>query len=751
MDGIQIFLSTVSAEFLSYREALRHRLTRPNVSIAIQEDFIPTGTETLAKLDDYICGSHAVIHLVGDMTGALAQPPSVTVIRERYPDLEQRLPPLAEILKADSPAISYTQWEAWLALYHRKVLIIAVPQSEARRDERYRLEESQRQTQLLHLGRLERVERYPEIRFTHEDGLALEVLRSSVFDIFLAKAMGKSDRGLEDYLEAIRQMGTTGYIFAQAGKRHSLFISLRARERGESFTDGEKSNPIPYERLLSAEYQARSSRCLWVSGPPGSGKTTLLLHLARSAWFDPLSVGLDAPCLPIFLRLRCLAASSGIYLGQRLRNALDLAADLSTGGLIPEDFVERWSAATGAQWLLLLDGIDEVATEQRPAIFEWIERQVDAGFRVVTTSRPQVDLPESLAGKVTYYSISSLSKDEQKRLAEGLLETQAVTLLDALNKPGREALRDNPLLFSLAAFVFQHRGELPRRRIDLYERAVKAWFDNARAREFSAHVTQETYPFIRETLEAIAYFMSENPQKSQIQDILPAVARTLAEHTGRPRRFFSIAETGGAFVEALGRHSSFFEVLGQTCGWIHPTFREYFTAQFLAKQLKEGMPASEILDRASDPGWRQIMLMLLTLHGDDQPIDDLFSALADSGPDGALFAAQALLEGVRIGEAAAQNAVQRLVEAVRADVEISVCASLLTPGHDERNARNTTARILLENPLFRSSSQWLNDSLTENCRTLERSNDNEAWNHRRETRVRLEFKYLKGADRVIFR
>jgi hypothetical protein len=46
-------------------------------------------------LDDYIRQCDAVIHLVGDMTGAPAQAPSLTVIRYRYPDLGEKLPPLA--------------------------------------------------------------------------------------------------------------------------------------------------------------------------------------------------------------------------------------------------------------------------------------------------------------------------------------------------------------------------------------------------------------------------------------------------------------------------------------------------------------------------------------------------------------------------------------------------------------------------------------------------------------------------------
>ena len=49
----QIFLSTVTGEFKRYRDELRGHLTRFNVSVAVQEDFIASGGTTLLKLDDY--------------------------------------------------------------------------------------------------------------------------------------------------------------------------------------------------------------------------------------------------------------------------------------------------------------------------------------------------------------------------------------------------------------------------------------------------------------------------------------------------------------------------------------------------------------------------------------------------------------------------------------------------------------------------------------------------------------------------
>ena len=187
MANVAIFLSTVTAEFRSYRDALRRDLDRPNVTVKVQEDFIATGSETLDKLDDYIRNCDAVIHLIGDMCGASAQPSSRTLIRERYPDFAARLPALAGLLEDGAPALSYTQWEAWLALYHGKTLLIAAPEPDARRDPGYRLDENQRAAQQAHLERLRSAGRYVEIRFANADRLAVDMLRSGLQEI-LARA-----------------------------------------------------------------------------------------------------------------------------------------------------------------------------------------------------------------------------------------------------------------------------------------------------------------------------------------------------------------------------------------------------------------------------------------------------------------------------------------------------------------------------------------------------------------------------------
>jgi tetratricopeptide (TPR) repeat protein len=182
--SVQIFLSTVSDEFLRYRDLLRSDLTRHNVEVKVQEDFKDLGGETLDKLDVYIAHCDAVVHLIGDMTGAYPGERGLSALLAKYPDLPAKLPPLSAALK-DGVGVSYTQWEAWLALYHGKLLLIASAAETAERGLKYEPTDGSRTAQNAHLTRLKAVERYPGCTFTSADNLAKYVLGSTILDLLV--------------------------------------------------------------------------------------------------------------------------------------------------------------------------------------------------------------------------------------------------------------------------------------------------------------------------------------------------------------------------------------------------------------------------------------------------------------------------------------------------------------------------------------------------------------------------------------
>jgi hypothetical protein len=97
--SINVFLSTVSDEFRSYRDQLCHDLTRHNVAVKVQEDFKGLGGDTLDKLDVYIAHCDAVVHLMGEMTGSTPAEWEEQALLRKYPDLAEHLPPLDDALR----------------------------------------------------------------------------------------------------------------------------------------------------------------------------------------------------------------------------------------------------------------------------------------------------------------------------------------------------------------------------------------------------------------------------------------------------------------------------------------------------------------------------------------------------------------------------------------------------------------------------------------------------------------------------
>jgi hypothetical protein len=91
--SVKIFLSTVSDEFRLYRDWLRKDLTRHNVEVGVQEDFKDLGRGRLDELDTYIAACDAVVHLVGDMTGAAPGKRDVGALLAKYSGLTGDLPP----------------------------------------------------------------------------------------------------------------------------------------------------------------------------------------------------------------------------------------------------------------------------------------------------------------------------------------------------------------------------------------------------------------------------------------------------------------------------------------------------------------------------------------------------------------------------------------------------------------------------------------------------------------------------------
>ena len=330
-ENIKIFLSTVTAEFLPYRDELRHELTRPNVEVKVQEDFVDLGGDTLDKLDVYIAACDAVVHLVGDLTGSSPTEAERVALLEKHPDLVARLPALAAALNA-GVSVSYTHWEAWLALYHDKLLFIAEADAAAPRAAGYKspkppwpwglwTKSAPPAAQLEHLVRLRKFGKFPGCKFKGVDDLAKYVALSAILDL-LAEAKNQ---------QPARR------------PRNLPFASL-----GSLFKGREKIMADLRSALQSSAAAAVAGKAL--HGLGGVGKTRLAIEYAWAHADDYTALLFLAADTP-----EKLSASLAALAGQEI---LDLPEKDAPQDSVKIAAVLQW-LETHPGWLMILDNIDD--------------------------------------------------------------------------------------------------------------------------------------------------------------------------------------------------------------------------------------------------------------------------------------------------------------------------------------------------------------------------------------------------------
>jgi tetratricopeptide (TPR) repeat protein len=162
-----IFVSAVSDEFhrvssdcrhtfSSYRDVLKHafRTLAPHYEIIVQEDLVQGFDDLLETLDCEVARSLIVVHLVGDLAGAIARPACVSNLHVRHPNFLFAAPELRDAL-GDEGRISYTQWELYLAFHHQKYRLIFEALPSAPRAQQSTPTRVDRESQNLHRHRLD--------------------------------------------------------------------------------------------------------------------------------------------------------------------------------------------------------------------------------------------------------------------------------------------------------------------------------------------------------------------------------------------------------------------------------------------------------------------------------------------------------------------------------------------------------------------------------------------------------------------
>ncbi|MEP0910058.1 GUN4 domain-containing protein [Leptolyngbya sp. GB1-A1] len=382
-----------------------------------------------------------------------------------------------------------------------------------------------------------------------------------------------------------------------------------------------------WDVLAKAPKQA-NFRQLVILAWGGYGKTTLLKHIAYIYGTRQQQRRYNLPKrIPILLALRkyrdLLAQESPPSLPELIaaRHIPDLpeAAELQVSPQWTKQILKAGEA------IVMLDGFDEVAKGQRPAVARWINQQMHQYSKSVfiVTSRPRAYTEQptndrlELATPLWVQDFNAKQRKYfverwylcQERYASGGDDTpdvrqtamrSATELLEQIEaRQELKVLAKNPLLLNMIV-TFHRRypgADLPKRRVELYrEICLLQLRDRPSARRLDTLLTECDAQVI---LQILALTMMRNRleriERSQLLQELNQILQQQGETIAATDFLEQVVQISELLVE---RESDEFE-------FAHLSFQEYFAATQFAQQQEE----RPLYDYLHDDWWKPTILL----------------------------------------------------------------------------------------------------------------------------------------------
>ena len=391
----------------------------------------------------------------------------------------------------------------------------------------------------------------------------------------------------------------------------------------------EQTQDLNIWHFICQAEQQRPFRQLAILAWGGYGKTTLLKHIAyiygtQQQGQNKYQVPKRMPVLLVLRKYRELLSQE---------NPPDLPTLITQHHIpnLPKEGNDRPAPENWATNLLrqgkaivMLDGFDEVAKDQRPAVAQWINAQMRhyGNSIFIVTSRPKAykeqdavhRLELSTALWVRDFNATQRQDfvtrwyDCQEKYAHGGRDTPDVKQLatnsanDLLSQiEARQELKDlakNPLLLNMIA-TFHRRypgARLPQRRVELYREICQLQLrDRPRARTLETLLTQCE---AQTTLQQVALaMMNQRRERIKRTRLLSGLAKILQQQ--------GESIEAREFLEQVVQISELLVEQEDEIEFAHLSFQEYLAAAEIARTQQE----AKLYERFDDDWWKPTILL----------------------------------------------------------------------------------------------------------------------------------------------
>ncbi|NEZ62687.1 NACHT domain-containing protein [Leptolyngbyaceae cyanobacterium CCMR0082] len=358
---------------------------------------------------------------------------------------------------------------------------------------------------------------------------------------------------------------------------------------------------------------AKEKQYLMVLGGPGVGKSTFLRKLGLEA-LKGQQGQLQREQIPVFIELKTFR-----------RKTIDLAAVIAKEFKIcgfpnARDFTKL--SLDQGKLLILLDGLDEVPTENVNQIIDNIE-----SFAIQHDKNTFIASCRTAAYRSSFQQFTDVTiadfDDEQieqftQRWFNSELDQQTDTankywkLLQQSNNKAVKELAHTPLLLTFLCLVYEREQTLPNRRSTLYGRALSILLSewSAQKRLEQSPIYKDFHPELeKELLSDIAYnSITEDRLFFSKSDITNRISTFLADTLDAPAHL-----NGAAVLQAIEvQQGIIVERATDTYSFSHLTLQEYLTALYI---FNNQLTSELVSQHLSDQRWREVFLLVVGLMG----------------------------------------------------------------------------------------------------------------------------------------